>query len=123
VAIWSAESLVLQGCAEEAIALTERLLASVSPTEPMVALLLRVRGLALAQRGDRRASEDALRRSLELARSTGADHDVAFALDALLRSGGSDGRAIPEMSKERDDLFDRLGIVAVPDLPLAAARA
>ena len=119
VAVWSAEALVLQGCSDEALSLTEGVLASVSPSDPMVPALRRVQGYALAQRGERDASRDAFRLSLEVARALGADHDVAFALDGFLRLGLSDGRPVAEMELERDRLFVRLGIVAVPDVPLA----
>ena len=121
VAVWSAESLVLQGLSDEALSLVEDVSASVSPTDPSVPLLLRVRGYAMAQKSEREASEGAFRGSLEVARSLGADHDVAFALDGLLRCRLSDGRPPEQMAAERDEIFQRLGIVAVPSVPLPDA--
>ena len=120
VAALSAESLVLQGRADAALEITQRLLAAVPSTDPAIPLVLRVRGYAFALSGERGAAGQALCRSLAAGRAMGADHDVAFALEALLRSGLTDGRSTQEIESERDELFDRLGIVAVPEVPLAA---
>ena len=121
VAGLSAESLVLQGRSQEARSVTEELLASIPSTEPVVPLLFRVLGYALAQSNDPRAAENAFRRSLEAGRDRGADHDVAFTLEALLRCGLTDGRPVRDIGRERDELFERLGIFAVPDMPLLAS--
>jgi tetratricopeptide (TPR) repeat protein len=113
-----AESLVLEGRAGEAIAVIDALMTSLPSEHPFVPWLLRNRGYALAQAGDRAGAQRTLRNSLRSARSIGADHDVAFVLEAFIRCGLSDGRSAEEMQRERDLLNDRLGIVAVPTVPL-----
>ncbi len=116
-----AESLVLQGLPHEAIPVIDALLSSLPAKHHFVPWVLRNRGYALAQTGDRAGAEQTLRKSLRSARSQGADHDVAFALEAFLRSGLSDGRSAAEMRQERDALNERLGIVQVPSVPLPEA--
>jgi tetratricopeptide (TPR) repeat protein len=113
-----AECLVLQGRPDEAAPLIDGLLSTLPTNHPFVPWLLRNRGYASAQNGDRAGAQRSLRESLRSARSLGADHDVAFALEAFVRCGLSDGRSVDEMQRERDELNDRLGIVAVPHVPL-----
>ncbi len=115
-----AESLILQGRRDEALPLIDGLMAALPRSHASVPLLLRVRGYALAQGNDPGAAEATLRESLAAARALGADHDVAFALEALLRSGLTDGRTTDEMRRERDELADRLGIIEAADVPLPA---
>ena len=97
----------------------DALLSSLPDTHAFVPWVLRNRGYALAQLGDRdrrRAVRSV--RALRFARSQGADHDIAFVLEAFLRSGLSDGRSADEIRSERDELNAQLGIVAVPGVPL-----
>jgi class 3 adenylate cyclase/tetratricopeptide (TPR) repeat protein len=115
-----AESLILGGRPDEALPLIDGLVQTLPTSHAFLPLLLRMRGYALAQRNDPAAAESTLRESLAAARALGADHDVAFALDALLRTIPQDGRATDEMRRERDDLIDRLGILAMPEVPLPA---
>jgi hypothetical protein len=85
----------------------------------VVPLLHRVRGLALAQRGEFIAARAALESSLVAARLRRARHDVALTIDALVRVCALDGSPVhPTLVVERDDLFNRLGIVAPPAPPL-----
>ena len=60
---------------------------------PGTPLLLRVRGEALVARGRIAEGHDELRRSLADARRRDAKHDIAAALDALLRTDAPGGRA------------------------------
>ena len=113
-----AESLVTAGPTQEAMPVNDALLASLPDTHAFVPWLLRNRGYALAQLGDRIAAEVTLGESLSLARSMGANHDIAFVLEAFLRCGLSDGRSADEIRSERDELNAQLGIVAVPGVPL-----
>jgi hypothetical protein len=100
----------------------DALLASLPAKHHFVPWVLRNRGYAQAQSGDPTGAELTLRESLRSARSQGADNDVAFALEAFLRSGLSDGRSAAQMRQERDELNERLGIVQVPRVPLPEGR-
>ena len=115
-----AESLVLQGRPTEAIPIIGELLGSLPDMHPFAPWLLRNQGYALTQLGEREAATDALCTSLLTGRSLGGANDVGFALAALLRCGLSDGRSVEEMRAERDEVFARLGVVAVPEVPLSA---
>ena len=114
----TAESLMLQGKAVDAATAAESLLEA-HPSDPMTPLLLRVAGYAHAQLGELEAAQELLCRALEAGHE--AEHEVAFTLEALLRTSLSDGRSRTEIQTERDALFERLGIVAVPEVPLPAA--
>ena len=54
-------------------------------------------GYALAQMHEPQAALEALERSIAAGRVLGATHDVAFALEAFLRCGLTDGRSAGEM--------------------------
>jgi hypothetical protein len=82
---------------------------------PLVgAFLERLHGYALVQA--RRAGEAGPRfeRSLELARGLGADYEVALTLEALARTRLGD----PEAEAESQTIFERLGVVSTPRVPL-----
>ncbi len=115
-----AESLILQGRPDDALPLIDGLVRTLPGSHAFIPLVLRMRGYALAQRGDPAAAEASVRESLAAARELGAEHEVAFAVDALLRMALTDGRPAEEMRHERDELVDRLGIVATPEVPLPA---
>jgi class 3 adenylate cyclase/tetratricopeptide (TPR) repeat protein len=121
VAGLSAESLMLQGKGADAAAAAEGLLATGS-AEGATPLLLRVAGYARAQTGEDEAAEALLCRSIEAGREAEAEAEVAFTLEAFLRTGLTDGRPRGELEGERYRLFERLGIVAVPEVPLPARR-
>jgi class 3 adenylate cyclase/tetratricopeptide (TPR) repeat protein len=115
-----AESMLLQERPDEAVRIIHALLGSLPKTHPFVPWLLRNRGFALMQSGSREEAEETLKKSLAAGRSLGAAHDVALSLVALLRCGASDGRPRDEMEHERDELFERLGIVSIPNVRLPA---
>jgi len=86
--------------------------------------LERVRGYALAQLGDGDAAREALEHSLSAARARGADYDVALTLQALLRLHAIDGGPVPEGAVEESGaILERLGVIAVPAVPLPPRRA
>jgi len=127
-----AECLVLQGDAPSALALLDATLARSADTEGLAVLgseLLRLRGCALLQlaRFDeaRHALEEALRRVRRHEADFGiksSDYEAARTLDALGRLGVVVGDAsLDELSAERDEILARLGIVALPELPLPAS--
>jgi class 3 adenylate cyclase/tetratricopeptide (TPR) repeat protein len=114
----SAESLMFQGRSGEVVETTDRLLTIVPPADPVMPLILRVRGYALAQAGRRDEAREVFLKGLEVSRSRGAEHDVAFLLEALLRCRLDDGRSTDEMTAERDTLIAKMGIVTIPGVPL-----
>jgi class 3 adenylate cyclase/tetratricopeptide (TPR) repeat protein len=82
-------------------------------------LVERVRGYALIQLGDLDGARDALDASLRAGRERGAEHEVAFTLQALMRLARVAGRTSDDgWRSESGVLLRRLGIVAVPAVPL-----
>jgi tetratricopeptide (TPR) repeat protein len=139
-----ADCLFASGRTEEALTLAESsLLRSKAQggVAPQVALLQRVRGLALWHRGEWAAAGEALHLSLDAARNRSADYEVALTLDAMVawradgaeederadgtdeRAGGAEGGQADQIARwgeERDAIFERLGVVSVP--PVRAAE-
>ena len=82
--------------------------------------LLRVRGYALAQVGDLGAAREAFEESLAAARAGDADYEVALSLQVLMRLAVLEGTAPPDGAvAESAAILNRLGVVAVPAVPLA----
>jgi class 3 adenylate cyclase/tetratricopeptide (TPR) repeat protein len=108
------ESFVLAGRYQEALDVAPALLEAADENPLLHPFLERLHGYALVQA--RRAEEAGryLERSLELSRELGADYQVALALEALGRTGVGDPDAIPESAA----IFERLGVVSTPLVPL-----
>ncbi len=106
-----AEAEALGGDPVRACALVDEQLA---PKGSYVALLRRVRGIALARLGDRDTSITELVLAAQAAREREEHYDVAAALDALASLGVAD----PSQLRERDEILARLGIVALPKIPV-----
>jgi class 3 adenylate cyclase/tetratricopeptide (TPR) repeat protein len=125
------ECLVLEQRAEEALTLAEEALGRAEDTagvSVLVATLHRIRGWSLMQMGDLDAAEHALDESLRLARLEdenlgirSADYEVALTLGAVVRLRGLRGESAAEALAERDEIFRRLGVVAVAESPLPDA--
>jgi class 3 adenylate cyclase/tetratricopeptide (TPR) repeat protein len=128
VELRQAESLLLTGAARPgldhidraeaelatAVRLAGRSTADGLPPLPITAALLRLRGCALAQLGDREAAVRLLDQSIDIARQVSSTHELALSLAArawLDRAG----------SAEAGELFARLGIVWTPSLPRTTA--
>ena len=117
-----AECLVLEGRSAEALALADRLLPQVAEHGSVrgSALVQRVRGYALLQRGLHEAAGAALEDSRRSATEHGADYELTLTLVALRslaeREGGP--AAPPAWGAQIAELVERLGIVALPDVPL-----
>ncbi|MBV9486403.1 MAG: AAA family ATPase, partial [Frankiaceae bacterium] len=92
---------------------------------PGTPLLLRVRGEALVAMGEPRLGRFALRESLLDARRREAKHEIAAALDALLRtSAQSSGAERSAWIREHHELTRLLGIVSnEPDVDLVEVSA
>jgi tetratricopeptide (TPR) repeat protein len=109
-----AECLVLEGRRREALELAESTLALAGETGQLGTVgpaLERTLGYALVQ--DRRPDEARphFERSRELARAWRAPYELALTLRALAESCG-------ERSAEADEIFERLGVVTTPHVPL-----
>jgi ATP/maltotriose-dependent transcriptional regulator MalT len=122
-----AECLVLQGKPAEALEFVTQTLARVAATPgvaPQLPLLHRVRGYAHVQLGDLTTARVAMEESLDAARARGAEHEEALTLEALNQLDSALGLPIDAAREEaRAALFDRLGIVATPEVPLEEAGA
>ena len=118
---WIAESMVLDGHAEEAVTLVAEITARAAP-EPAggaSAVLHRVRGYALAQQGRTDEAKEAFTASREAARSL--RYEEAITLDALMWLASHTGQpADTEVLDTRDALFGTLGVAATPNVPFAA---
>ncbi|HLK44613.1 MAG TPA: tetratricopeptide repeat protein, partial [Acidimicrobiales bacterium] len=102
-----AEAEALGGDAERAVALADQQLREGSSH---VSLLRRVRGIALARLGEAARAEEDLREAVAAARERSEDYDIALALTAL---ADLDAASVEQVA-ERDAIFERLGVVAVP---------
>jgi tetratricopeptide (TPR) repeat protein len=112
-----AEAAVAGGRPEEALSLISDLDVDVEHS----AVPPRIRGLALAARGDLEGAREALRDALSCARSCGSDYDAAAALDGLV-AVAEDPVEAAALREERDGLLERLGVRRLPGprLELAA---
>jgi len=112
---------VLAGETDEALAGADAALAAIERSgggSLNHAFVHRVRGYALMQRGDLDAAAEALRESLELARSSDETYELALALEARARLAelrGDDGAA---EAKEAKTVLAGLGVVSTPVIPL-----
>jgi tetratricopeptide (TPR) repeat protein len=116
-----AECFLLEGESEDALATANEALAraGAGAGAGLVAPMLhRVRGSALLQLGRFTEAGEALGNSLGEARRTSADFEVALTLDALATLRRLAGEDVAALDEERDAIFDRLGVVATPTLPL-----
>lgn len=117
-----AEGLVLEGKGAAALDLVSESLRRARSEEGSAThapLLHRVRGYALMQVGDLEGAAEALESSLRLARAMDAGHEVATTLQAFAELRRLRGLPpSPDEEEESRDLFTRLGVVAVPRVPL-----
>jgi class 3 adenylate cyclase/tetratricopeptide (TPR) repeat protein len=120
----TAECFVLQGDSKAALALASATLARARAPEGapvLVPMLQRLRGCALMQLGRLDEAREALAESLADARSKEAEYEIALALDAFVELGALKGDPTAEVEEERRAIFDRLGVVRIPEIPLAPA--
>jgi tetratricopeptide (TPR) repeat protein len=115
-----AEALGLAGRHDDALVLADAVLAEARTAPGVVAsvpMLHRVRGAALLALGRVDEAAVALRAGVATAEERGARHDVAFALDLLLRHHLAASPAEEAgWRRERDELATRLGLVLVAEL-------
>jgi len=117
-----AECRTFMGDGEEALDLTDKALARAGRSDTggqSLPLIHRTRGYALAQLGRLGEARSTLDESLEMARARGQDVDVALTLFALGRLSEVDGSTMSvDAIAERDTILERLGVEAVPEVPL-----
>ena len=118
-----AECLAMQGRASEALELaTEALARSETLGGPATPQLQRVRGCALAQLGRLSEAREALEESVAGARGREAEYEEALALQGLARIGAIEGSSdAPELEARYRAIFERLGVVAAPMIPIGEA--
>jgi predicted ATPase/class 3 adenylate cyclase len=119
-----AEVLVFQGRSDEAIDLASACLKRTTAEggAPQDSLLHRLLAYAHAQRGEWQEAEQDLLSSLETARARNARHEVAHTLDATARIAEAQGSSDTAARAEADALYESLGIVFVPTVPLEQIR-
>ena len=123
---WIAECLILQGDSEAALALATEALDTGRALESSfdaVAMLQRIRGSALLQLGRLEEAEVVLSTALDEARNRKADYEAALALDALAALARSTGKRTQKLTRERDAILRRLGVVRIPEIPLPKLAA
>jgi tetratricopeptide (TPR) repeat protein len=104
-----AEAVLAGGSPGEALEMVADLVGAVDESP----LLLRIRGLALAELGQDERAAEALREALDCARRCGSDFDAAAALDGLSVLA-DDPEAAAALAGERDLLLGRLGVRELP---------
>ncbi len=112
-----AECLALEGKVDAAEALCTETLEQASTVDGLFLLvpsLERVRAIARMQLGDLEGAREALTVSLTEGRAKGADHEVALALQALVTLRFLLGEPTHAVELEREQMFNRLGIVSTP---------
>ena len=108
------ESFVLAGRFQEALDAAPAVLEAAEENPLLQPFLERLHGYALVQARHADEAGPHLERSLELARELGADYQVALTLEALGRIRAGD----PEAVREATAIFERLGVVSTPLVPL-----
>ncbi len=85
------------------------------------ALVHRIRGYALAQRGALDEADEAFARSLDVARAEDETYETALTLEAIARLRELRGEDGSDEAAESRALLARLGVVSTPDVPLQPA--
>jgi class 3 adenylate cyclase/tetratricopeptide (TPR) repeat protein len=122
-----ADSLILRGDADGALALLDEMLDTPDPTSELAdffAKLRRLRGEALMQHGELSAARADLTLAEELARGDGLDFEVALTLTALQKLEELEGTSEPpDRLRERDEILEHLGVVRIPELEAMKTEA
>ena len=72
---------------------------------------------------DRKAAQAALSGAVRSGRKRADSYETALALDGLVALGRVMGRDVEPLARERQGLFDQLGVVEAPPIPLTAERS
>lgn len=111
-----AELMILRGDSAGALEALDKIQPGNDPT--LRSMLHRLRGWALVQSGRPQAAEE-FATSLHLARAAAADYEAGLTLDAIARTADSQD-LVKECQAEVKEIFQRLGIVSVPEVPVPA---
>jgi hypothetical protein len=115
-----AESLLFENHGAASLALATDALTRLEKLggQPIViALLHRMRGLALVQTGARDEGVAEIEAGLSVAREGDVDYEVALAMRELARLGVGE---IADVTREYRAIFERLGVERAPEVPLPA---
>jgi class 3 adenylate cyclase/tetratricopeptide (TPR) repeat protein len=117
---WIAECYLLQGQGQTALDLLTPVLERAEKSGGFeLPMLKRMRAYALLQTGSLDEARAAFQESLETARSRNMDYEIALSLEGILRlTRLEDGFWTEELERERDEIFERLGVVSVVSVPL-----
>jgi class 3 adenylate cyclase/predicted ATPase len=85
----------------------------------LLAMLHRLRGYALMQTGDLDGAGAAVDESVEAARKAGESYELALSFEARARLASLRDTADPESEQESAAIFERLGVVRRPEVPLS----
>jgi tetratricopeptide (TPR) repeat protein len=122
-----AECLVFRGAAGRALEIVESAIERAEAMGGMgaqMAMLWRLKGYALAQRGDVSAARAALDQSLQIARTREADFELALTLRAMADVSRLAGdREVDAYDAESRSILDRLGVVQMRSVPLEEGDA
>ena len=122
-----AECFAFKGDADRVLEIVEPALERAEAMGGMgaqMAMLHRLRGYALAQRGDRDRARAALQQSLGIARARQADFELALTLRAMAEVGRlADDPSVAEYEAESRQLLDRVGVVQMRSVPLEEGDA
>jgi tetratricopeptide (TPR) repeat protein len=116
-----AETLVFEHDGASALKLIDEAVVRASVTEGgsvVAPVLQRLRAIALSQMGRSAEAEAALRDALESARERRDTHETALLLQALVAMGSAVGIDVSDVDRERAQLFESLGIIDAPAVPL-----
>ena len=116
-----AECLMLQGAVTRALAACDASLKrarAIGGVPLQLPLLNRVKGWSLMQAGRLEDAGRAFEESLEAARSRQADFEIALSLHAKAALARSTGTRDEDAERESHSLFERLGVVRVPGIPV-----
>lgn len=85
------------------------------------AILERLRGYALVQKGDLELAQSSLDESVRLAREANAEYELALTLQAKSRLETLAGRhdEAKTLVARCEEIFQRLGVVSTPEVPLS----
>ncbi len=116
-----AEHALLAGRPAEALRQTEETLQALEGADSagvVRAMLHRLRGYALMHAGDLDAAQAALDESVRIAREGDESYELALSLEARARLAAMRGANEPETEEESSEIFERLGVVSRPEIPL-----
>jgi len=98
-------------------------LASKLGTDHIRTSLERLNGYVHLQRGELEAAEEHLEASRTTAQQADAQYELALTLTALARLADLRGLASGDLLAAAQEIFDRLGVVKIPDVPLRSQFA